>query len=384
MNSVPKLSKRLPNLSTTTIKTVGATPLITKALSPRTFSDPPKLARYLGKKVLAHAPGRFVVIEKPFGISCVGQLQQNGGVFGNSVRDERKTEKWAGTIRARPDEEVGVTITDSLKLLRKILNEPNLSFCTGLKRYLSGAIVLPCNERDANILKDCIRRMSADVEPPFMYNALAITLNSPPKSSGTITGFSTFRNVGKHVEYIFEERKVTKRAKTGKFAVEGHMSYRVLDTRNGISLVDFSVNKFARHLPRLMLTQMLSPILGDRIYWRRLMELDGVPELVSAGSRVPKYTPFIPKILAERFAMSNQELSTALPIYCHVYNTIFEDVGGYEEQGLVAAVEPPAHFMAALKLLDLLPAYKKFKNQTEKPSEHVTLLGGITSGDAFF
>lgn len=384
MNTLPKLSKRLPKPSTATTTIKTATPLITKALTPSQFSDPPKLARYLAKKVLAHAPGRFVVIEKPYGISSVGQLQENGGVFGNSVRDERKTEKWAGTIRLRPEEEMGVTITDSLKLLRKILKEPHLSFCTGLKRYLSGAIVLPCNEKDANILKDCIRRMAADVEPPFMYNALAITLNQPPKTSGTITGFSTFRNVGKHVEYIFEERKVTKRAKTGKFAVEGHMSYRVLDTKNGISLVDFSVNKFARHLPRLMLTQMMSPILGDRIYWRRLMELDGVPELVSAGSRVPKYTPFIPKILTEKFAMTSHEVITALPIYCHVYNTIFEDVGGYEEQGLVAAAEPPAHFMAALELLDLLPAYRKFKNRTEKPTEDPTMPTSKTSGDVIF
>ncbi|ULT90913.1 hypothetical protein L3Y34_008898 [Caenorhabditis briggsae] len=163
------------------------------------------------------------------------------------------------------------------------------------------------------------------------------------------------------------------------------MSYRVLDTKNGVSLVDFSIDKFARHLPRLMLTHMLSPILGDRIYWRRLMEVDGAPELISAGSRVPEFTQWIPRVLLEKFAMNNKEIMTSLPIYCHVYNTIFEDVGGYEEQGLVAASEPPAHFMAALELLDLLPAYLKFKKQSsEKSSDDSTSETSKTSGDVIF
>ncbi|UMM36682.1 hypothetical protein L5515_008736 [Caenorhabditis briggsae] len=384
MNTFTKVTK-LPKPKEAIKKLSSPSSLITKALNPSQFSDPPKLARYLEKRVLAHAPGRFVVIDKPYGISCVGQLQENGGVFENSVRDDRKTVKWAGTIKMRSDEQVGVTITDSLKLLRKILKEPQLSFCTGLKRYLSGAIVLPCNEHDSNILKNCIRRMSSDVEPPFMYNALAITVGRPEKSSGLITGFATFRNVGKHKEYIFEERKVSKRAKSGKYAVEGHMSYRVLDTKNGVSLVDFSIDKFARHLPRLMLTHMLSPILGDRIYWRRLMEVNGAPELISAGSRVPEFTQWIPRVLLEKFAMNNKEIMTSLPIYCHVYNTIFEDVGGYEEQGLVAASEPPAHFMAALELLNLLPAYLKFKKQSsEKSSDDSTSETSKTSGDVIF
>lgn len=331
---------------------------------------------------MAHAPGRFVVLEKPYGLSCVGQLQENGGVFGNSVRDERKTEKWAGTIKARTQEQMGVTISDCIKDLRKLLREPQLSFCTGLKRYLSGAIVLPCNEKDSNILKECIRSTSSNVEPPFMYNALAITIGRPEKSSGVITGFATFRNVGKHKEYIFEERKTTKRAKTGKYAVEGHMSYRVLDTKNGISLIDFSVNKFARHLPRLMLTQMSCPILGDTIYWRRLADVDGVPELISAGNMGHRI--FIPPHLCSTLETSNRSLLTSLPIYCHVYNTIFEDVGGHEAHGLVAAAKPPAHFIAMLDLLGLRHAYKDFMNRSEKPSEDSSSSTSRTSGDVVF
>uniref|UniRef100_A0A1I7UN40 RNA_ligase domain-containing protein n=1 Tax=Caenorhabditis tropicalis TaxID=1561998 RepID=A0A1I7UN40_9PELO len=357
-------------------------PQLDESFLPMNFSDPNQLARYLKKKVLAHAPGRFVVIEKPYGISCVGQLQENGGVFGNSVRDERKTEKWAGTIKARTEEQIGVTISDSLKFLRKLLREPQLSFCTGLKRYLSGAIVMPCNEKDANILKDCIRRMSADVEPPFMYNALAITVGRPEKTSGTITGFSTFRNVGKHKEYIFEERKVTKRAKSGKYAVEGHMSYRVLDTKNNISLIDLSINKFARHLPRLMLSHMSAPILGDTIYWRRLANVDGVPELISAGNK--GHQIYIPPILSKKIGVPSRALLTSLPMYFHVYNTVFEDVGGYEAHGLVAAAKPPRHFIKMLDTLDLLLAYQKFKNQSEKPVEDPSMPVAKTSGDVIF
>uniref|UniRef100_A0A8R1DF13 Uncharacterized protein n=1 Tax=Caenorhabditis japonica TaxID=281687 RepID=A0A8R1DF13_CAEJA len=383
MNNLRRISPICKFSTTPEPSTTNPTnPLVQKALTPKTFTNASQLARHLSKNVLAHAPGRFVVLQKPYGVSCVGQVQANGGIFGNSVHDERKTERWAGTIREKPAEQIGVTISDCIQDLRKLLREPQLSFCTGLKRYLSGAIVLPCNDKDTNVLKECIRRMSADVEPPFMYNALAITVGRPPKNNGLVTGFATFRNVGKHKEYIFEERKVKKRQKSGKFAVEGHMSYKVLETKNGVSLVDFSVDKFARHLPRLMLTQMCAPILGDTIYWRRLAEVDGAPELISAGNRGHKI--WIPRTLPEALELPNRSLLTSLPIYCHVYNTIFEDVGGHEAHGLVAAAKPPAHFLSMLEVLGLLPAYKEFKNKKEKPADTLETPVARSSGDFVF
>ncbi|CAI2354823.1 unnamed protein product [Caenorhabditis sp. 36 PRJEB53466] len=383
MNTIRRISiRRLSTKASQEASVAPKNPRTQTAITPATFSNSGQLARYLAKNVLAHAPGRFVVIQKPYGISCVGQVQENGGIFGNSVHDERKTEKWAGTIKEKTEEQKGVTLADSLKDLKKLFREPHLSFCTGLKRYLSGAIVLPCNEKDATVLKECIRSMSANTEPPFMYNAIAITVGRPARSSGVITGFATFRNVGQHKEYIFEERKVTKRAKSGKFAVEGHMSYRVLDTRNGISLINFSVDKFARHLPRLMLTQISAPILGDTIYWRRLADVDGAPELITAGNRGHRI--WLPPRLSETLDMSARSLLTSLPIYCHVYNTVFEDVGGHEAHGLVAAAKPPAHFMAMLDLLGLLPAYRDFSSQPEKPADDASMPTARTSGEVTF
>lgn len=172
MNSLRRMSRSMTHVTAPETSVPPPNPTIQKATTPLKFTTPAQLTKHLSKNVLAHAPGRFVVIHKPYGISCVGQVQANGGVFGNSVHDERKTERWAGTIKAKTREQIGVTIADCLKDLKKQFREPHLSFCTGLKRYLSGAIVLPCNDKDSSVLKECIRRMSANVEPPFMYNAL--------------------------------------------------------------------------------------------------------------------------------------------------------------------------------------------------------------------
>lgn len=83
-----------------------------------------------------------------------------------------------------------------------------------------------------------------------------------------------------------------------------------------------------------------------------------------------------------------------------MYNTIFEDVGGHEAHGLVAAAKPPginffdlqnlklpiflAHFIAMLDLLGLRHAYKDFMNRSEKPSEDSSSSTSRTSGDVVF
>ncbi|CAB3397313.1 unnamed protein product [Caenorhabditis bovis] len=331
---------------------------INKALNPKTFSSSNELSRYLLKNVCAHAPGRFVVVPKPYGISCVGHAQLNGGIFKNTIHDSEKQEKWKKLIKKKENEMNDITISECIGELRHFFREPKLSFCTGLKRYLSGAIVLPCNHKDESVLIKSIQQMSSQPEPPYMYRALAITIDQPSKFEGEMLGFGTFRNVDKHKEYIFEERRAKKRAKTGKYAVEGRMRFKTHGTANGCSLVEFSVDKFARHLPRLMLTQMGSPILGDTIYWRRLGNVDGTPTLITAGQKGHKI--WIPANLGKIVGIENpRELLTSLPIFCHVYNTVFENVGGHE-RGLMAGCKPPTHFMAMMELLGLMPAYRNF------------------------
>lgn len=50
---------------------------------------------------------------------------------------------------------------------------------------------------------------------------------------------------------------------------------------------------------------------------------------------------YVPPRLSAILETPDKALLTSLPIYCHVYNTVFEDVGGHEAHGLVAAAKPP-------------------------------------------
>uniref|UniRef100_A0A1I7XG48 Piwi domain-containing protein n=1 Tax=Heterorhabditis bacteriophora TaxID=37862 RepID=A0A1I7XG48_HETBA len=262
--------------------------LVRAALHPKVFTYVDQLVKHIQYNFILHEPvksclirvilGRFLIIPKPYGISCLGEKQENGGIFENTVYNVPVDKE---SINMKKLVNSNVTIADCIPFLAKMFNEPGLTFCTGIKRYCSGAIVLPANPVDFENVKKSIKFAAKKTdECPYQHKGLAIVLSSPPELFGTVSGYATFQAVGKHKEYIFVEGRAKKRAKTGKFAVQGCMEYRVLDHKYGCSLIAFAVNKFARHLPRLMFTHLLCPILGDRMYSNRLINVDGIPTLI--------------------------------------------------------------------------------------------------------
>uniref|UniRef100_A0A914ZK57 Pseudouridine synthase RsuA/RluA-like domain-containing protein n=1 Tax=Parascaris univalens TaxID=6257 RepID=A0A914ZK57_PARUN len=48
-----------------------------------------ELLSMLTSETILHEPGRFVIVNKPFGVSCVGYKQKNGGVFPESRFDRK-------------------------------------------------------------------------------------------------------------------------------------------------------------------------------------------------------------------------------------------------------------------------------------------------------
>ncbi|KAL6742101.1 hypothetical protein Aduo_015293 [Ancylostoma duodenale] len=189
---------------------------------------------------ILHEPGRFLIIPKPYGVSCVGEPQKEGGVFENSVHNRKDSDDMP--MKKLVDR--SVTISECIPGLARLFNEPGLSFCTGLKRYLSGAIVLPASKADFENIKKSIKyAASRSSDCKYHYNALAILVGAPPSSSGSLSGYATFQSNGRLSEYIFVEKSSSRRARTGKFAVAGSMEWRVLSQRHGCSLVEFKVDK---------------------------------------------------------------------------------------------------------------------------------------------
>lgn len=79
--------------------------------------------------------GEIVVVDKPFGVSCLGYKQKNGGVFKPSRYDQRSQNDViiAEDLNDNNDSK-GVTLEEAIPILRELIDEPNLHFCMGLKR----------------------------------------------------------------------------------------------------------------------------------------------------------------------------------------------------------------------------------------------------------
>lgn len=358
--------------------------LLRSATHPKTFSYVEQLTNYLKNNFILHEPGRFLIVPKPYGVSCVGEPQKEGGVFENSVFNRKDSDE--APVKKLVDRRV--TIMDCIPGLAKQFNEPNLTFCTGLKRYLSGAIVLPASNVDFENIKRSIQYVAGrPANCSLHYRALAILLSSPPSTKGTLSGYATFQTNGKVSEYIFVEKSVGKRARTGKFAVAGSMEWRVLDRRFGCSLVEFTVDKFARHLPRLMFSHLLCPILGDELYGGRLIEIDGRPATIQPKDLYrARHARFFPKELTQLFDVTAPELQKSMPLYCHVHSTFFPRYGWMlgrprSEQDvadLYANTPPPNHFLAMVEALEMNEALMKYFQEDDADEEDEQLIGGDT------
>ncbi|RCN43933.1 hypothetical protein ANCCAN_10048 [Ancylostoma caninum] len=74
--------------------------------------------------------GRFLIIPKPYGVSCVGEPQKEGGVFENSVYNREDSD----VIPMKKLADRSVTISECIPGLARVFNELGLTFCTGLER----------------------------------------------------------------------------------------------------------------------------------------------------------------------------------------------------------------------------------------------------------
>jgi hypothetical protein len=125
-------------------------------------------------------------------------------------------------------------------------------------------VILPCTSTaskriiHSTIEANSLARTTKEWEAQHVYRALAICVSKPVKDSGTVYGYATHQDTGKAVEvyifvgkqkdflllqYLFTEGEIKKRARKGKFAVQGEISYKVLESNYGLSLVDLHFTK---------------------------------------------------------------------------------------------------------------------------------------------
>ncbi|KHN82334.1 RNA pseudouridylate synthase domain-containing protein 3 [Toxocara canis] len=350
--------------------------LVRAAMSPKLPSNLKQLVSLLVNGTVMHEPGRFIIITKPFGISCVGYKQKNGGVFPESRFDRKGT--------SEEDHEEGVenaqsqnllSIEAALPFLAERFREPNLSFCTGLKRYVSGAVVLPASRSDFQNILNSIR-LCGIPEYGHHHRALAICVGKPAKECGEMSGYATFERVRDHSEYTFVAgAKAKLRARTGKYAMAGAMEYRLLDSKYGCSLIDISFSKFGRHLPRLMLTELLCPVLGDSMYMQRIIDVSGVPMLISPSHLYrAKRHPVDMSLLLSRLNISRADVHNKFPLFLHVYRSVFPRYGcskkSTDRVDLLAAAPLPPHMLAMLECLGMSDAAARHLNAVAEEDSH--------------
>ncbi|KAK6754959.1 hypothetical protein RB195_013749 [Necator americanus] len=142
----------------------------------------------------------------------------------------------------------------------------------------------------------------------------------------------------------------------------------------------------ARHLPRLMFSHLLCPILGDELYCSRLIEIDGKPAtLQPKDMRRAQNRRYFPKALTDHFGVTALELQKSMPLYCHVHSTIFPRFGWIigrpkSEQDvadLYANIPPPQHFLAMVEALGMSDSLAKYLHEDEIEDIALFLLGKI-------
>ncbi|KAF8385705.1 hypothetical protein PRIPAC_74847 [Pristionchus pacificus] len=340
------------------------------ACAPKVFKYTDSLVRHLEQSLILHEPGRFVILQKPYGVPCLGFKQKEGGVFKNSVHNSLDKDEAEEGEQKYESLDRTVTIADCIPQLSQLLREPQLGFCTGLKRYVSGPLILPCGRPDYDKMRAALRTagsLGASGEENaefYQQSALALVVGRPEQEEGTVEGFATFQPVGDHKEYIFVEGRASRRQRTGKYAVQGGVAWSTLASGHDCSLLHLQFGKFARHLPRLALAHLDCPILGDGLYGQRFFDVDGkavrMEPARAARNKGKKYTPA--RLLA-RLGPHAPPLAD-LPLYLHVWQTVLPKYGGSAD--LVASAPPPPHFEAMIDVLGFGRALKKFWNETEQ------------------
>ncbi|MBQ3089479.1 MAG: RluA family pseudouridine synthase [Oscillospiraceae bacterium] len=130
-----------------------------------------------------------------------------------------------------------------------------------LDRVVGGVMVL-ARSREAS------RRLSAQVrDRSFEKNYLALVHGSPEQEEGT------FRDLLLRCK---EEKKTYVTDRPGKEAQEAILRYRVLDRREGLSLIRIHLETGRTHQIRAQFSSRDLPLVGDKKYGAPAREMDGI------------------------------------------------------------------------------------------------------------
>lgn len=137
------------------------------------------------------------------------------------------------------------------ELLRTRLETDNIRTVHRLDRVVSGLMVLARTSRAASDLSKQI------TDGSFKKRYLAVVHGCPEKEQGTFTDL-LIRD---------KAQRITKVTRTpGKDAREAVLEYRVLDSKNGLSLVSIELITGRTHQIRAQFSSRSMPLVGDKKY----------------------------------------------------------------------------------------------------------------------
>lgn len=137
------------------------------------------------------------------------------------------------------------------ELLRNQLQTDNIRTVHRLDRVVGGLMVLARTSRAASDLSKQV------MDGSFGKKYLAVVHGCPDKTEGTMTDLLT-RDKAKRITYVANSSAVD--------AQEAVLDYRVLGSKNGLSLVSVALRTGRTHQIRVQFSSRNLPLVGDKKY----------------------------------------------------------------------------------------------------------------------